>query len=102
MPEPLPQPSDTLITNQTPAEPLDGDLRVLALFEQWVLLRDQGQEVPVAELCRDCPHLAARLAEEIALHNCFERPDRVKSGPPPLPVREFAGLRYQPVRFHAQ
>src|SRR5262249_44341183 len=55
------QPSDLTATG-----PRHGDAqRLAALLEEWVLLREQGKEVSVTELCRDCPHLTAALAEEI-------------------------------------
>src|SRR5262245_51234533 len=76
--------------------------RLQALLEEWVLLRDQGKEVPAAELCRDCPHLAETLAGEIALHMRFEPAAPVEAARPEPPVKEFAGLRYQPLRYHAQ
>src|SRR5207302_1755182 len=61
-----------------------------------------GQDISVTELCRECPHLGETLAEEIALYKRFEPPDSGKGRRPEPPVREFAGLRYQPVRYHAQ
>src|SRR5437660_955620 len=101
MSDPSPQRPETLPADQTPGDPLDADRqRLQTLFEEWLLLREQGQDVPAAELCRTWPHLGARLAEEIALHLRFEPPDRLGTGAPELPVREFAGLRYQPLRFH--
>src|SRR5262245_22583454 len=98
MSEPTHPSSETLPHGRTPQ---GGDeQRVLALFEEWLLLRDQGRDVTVAELCRDCPHLSSRLAEEISLHLRFEPTVPSHSGQPGLPVKEFAGLRYQPLRFH--
>jgi serine/threonine-protein kinase len=83
--------------------PPDGDAqRLAALLEEWVLLREQGKEISVIELCRDCPHLAAALAEEVALFKRFEAAGPARAGRPVPPAEEFAGLRYQPLRHHAQ
>ena len=68
----------------------------------FILLRDQGQDISVTELCRECPHLGETLAEEIALYKRFEPPDSAQARRPEPPVKDFAGLRYQPVRYHAQ
>jgi eukaryotic-like serine/threonine-protein kinase len=103
MPNPSQPRPETQTLDQTPGGPSGGDeQRVQALFEEWILLRDQGLDVPAADLCRGCPHLGERLAQEIALHRRFEPPSPVAAGPPEPPVKEFAGLRYQPVRYHAQ
>jgi serine/threonine-protein kinase len=83
--------------------PPDADRqRVQALLEEWILLRDQGRDISVTELCRECPHLGETLAEEIALYKRFEPPDSAQGRRPEPPVKEFAGLRYQPLRYHAQ
>src|SRR5262245_12977371 len=95
--------AEKLHSDQTPFNPSDRDeQRVQSLFEQWVLMRDQDREVTVTELCRDYPHLAETLAQEIALHRRFEVPAPVEARPPELPIREFDGLRYQPLRFLAE
>src|SRR5205807_1777961 len=98
--QPSPQTPPSGPTVQGPA---DGDgQRVQELFEAWLLARDQGSNVSVADLCRDCPHLGARLAEEIALYLRFEPTAPARPGHPDLPVQEFAGLRFQPLRYHAE
>src|SRR5262249_54291002 len=68
--------------------------RLAGLIEQWALMRDQGRDVPVGELCRDCPHLAPALAEHIALLARFDEPTPA-AGParPQPPADAFAGLR---------
>jgi serine/threonine-protein kinase len=102
MSSPADQRPDTLYPDRTLDAPSGGDeQRLQSLFEEWALLREQGRDVPVAELCRDCPHLARALAREIALHRRFE-PGPADGGQPLPPVKEFTGLRYQPVGYHAQ
>jgi tRNA A-37 threonylcarbamoyl transferase component Bud32 len=39
--------------------------RLADLLLRWEKLHEQGQETSAEELCRDCPHLAPRLAERI-------------------------------------
>lgn len=43
------------------------DDRIFDLLEQWALLRRQGKELPVDELCRDCPELSSELHRRIAV-----------------------------------
>ena len=84
----------------TATVPPDGDAqRLAALLEEWVLLREQGKEVAVVELCRDCSHLCAALAEEVALFKRFEATGPARAGQPAPPEKEFAGLRYQPLHL---
>jgi len=40
--------------------------RIAELLLRWEELREQGQDVSAADLCRDCPQLAAALARRIA------------------------------------
>jgi serine/threonine-protein kinase len=93
---------DTPPPDQTLGDSPDSDRQHLEeLIVQWVVQREEGHDPPIAELCRDRPHLAAALAGEIALLERFEPPRPVEVQPEP-PVREFAGLRYQPLRYHAR
>src|SRR5262245_15756324 len=39
--------------------------RLDSLLADWLSLHQQGRDVPAAELCRDCPELAAPLDERI-------------------------------------
>lgn len=41
--------------------------RVSELMNQWQAERARGRDVPVTELCRDCPELSAELARRIAI-----------------------------------
>ncbi|MFO0929449.1 MAG: serine/threonine-protein kinase [Gemmataceae bacterium] len=43
------------------SSPPPQDARLLGLFDQWHSLRAAGKEVTAAELCADCPELAADL-----------------------------------------
>jgi serine/threonine protein kinase len=97
-----PFPESSAHDRTPPGPPVDDEQHLQTLLVEWILLRDQGRNVSAAELCRDRPHLGAQLAAEIALHLRFEPTAPTESGQPALPVKEFAGLRYQPLRFHAQ
>lgn len=75
--------------------------RIAELLLRWEELREQGQELSAADLCRDCPQLAAALARRIqglkatAWMEDRDTDDGIQLEPPiPQPPRTLAG-RYR-------
>ena len=52
------------------------DPRISAILERWQALRGSGQEVPLEELCRDCPELLPEVRARVAA---------LATGPEPTP-----------------
>src|SRR5262245_27780651 len=85
------------------------DPRVIELLLRYEELREQGQAVPLAELCRDCPELldeVRRRVEDLTalqprldLPPTLEAPPFADQGPGEVPA---AGTRFRPLRFHAR
>jgi serine/threonine-protein kinase len=77
--------------------------RLDQLLLDWENEFDRGRDVPAAELCRGCPHLGGRLAEQIAKLRSWKTPPADDEPPeaPELPREAFAGLRYQPRKWLA-
>lgn len=44
---------------------MNDEERLAELLIQWEEARDQGQEISITELCRDCPHLSGDLARRV-------------------------------------
>src|SRR5437773_11203013 len=58
--------------------------RLNSLLLAWQEQQYQGREVPVAELCRDCPELAEELSERIAVLGRMNE----LAQPPGVPARQ--------------
>ncbi len=59
------------------------DDRIQELLERWDDLRQQGEELSVEELCRDCPELAdevRRRIEALKATNWLEKPSENNNG----------------------
>jgi serine/threonine protein kinase/Tfp pilus assembly protein PilF len=73
--------------------------RLDELLIEWEDQFEQGRDLSATELCSSYPHLAGVLGQEIAkLKKMRFRPEPL----PEPPAAEFAGLRFQPVRFLAR
>jgi serine/threonine protein kinase len=71
------------------------------LLLQWEEQFEQGRDVPTAQLCRTCPHLAGPLEEEIAKLKRIRSPRHLWADDAGQPEGAFAGMRYHPHRLHA-
>src|SRR5262245_12103887 len=90
---------------------MNSDSRLDELLLRWEELQERGQTPTAEELCRDCPELAASLAERIRLlHNMGAAFGTGPTGPCP-PQAEEAGIvgeavvtqsQYRVARFHAR
>jgi eukaryotic-like serine/threonine-protein kinase len=91
---------------------VSNDQTITKLLDKWEVLRQQGQEPSVAELCQDAPELASELANEIENlkamdwldvpipsstdsreENPSESPDNLRLGPARVPA--ILGGRYE-------
>jgi WD40 repeat protein len=72
-----------------------GDQRLQDLLLEWEELRDAGEEVSAAELCRQCPELADELAARIAALQEMDWLSDFQGPPFPL-IKNYQGILLAP------